>query len=242
MDSEISSKSNYIIRYYFGINEEMDGIIQYINDNCENKNIGILYGNVAAWENVINKKLIPFLSNKKIKLSFKETYDIKQNDFNSISLKLKNANIDFLILLGYGFEYDKIFKGFVDNRLLNDFKIIGGWGFLYTNLPNSLTDGICVSGPQYVFESKEEDNKFKTLYYNAYKSYPNFDAAFAYEAICEISKIKKGINLKEYFKNKTIKSDVIGEYKFDSIGNLIVKTNLGMIKNGIIKNIEIKNK
>ena len=74
---------------------------------------------------------------------------------------------------------------------------------------------------------------------------PNFDAAFAYEAIKQISNnydvLKKEMNLKNYFKNKIIKSDVLGEYRFDSIGNLIIETELGIINNGNIRGINFNN-
>lgn len=245
MDSEISSKSKNIIRYYFGINEEMDGIIKFVKNQDKTKRIGILYGNVAAWEEVISKNLMPFLSKGKYNLVFKETYDIKQNDFTNLSLKLKQSNVDYLILLGYGFEYEKIFNSFIKNDLLNRFQIIGGWGFLYTKLPKEQIEGIYVSGPQYVFDASDKNYSFKSKYYKRFNSYPNFDAAFAYEAIKQISNnydvLKKEMNLKNYFKNKIIKSDVLGEYRFDSIGNLIIETELGIINNGNIRGINFNN-
>lgn len=123
--------------------------------------------------------------------------------------------------------------------MLHSFQIVGGWGFLYTSLPKEQTEGIYVSGPEYVFEPSNSSNYFKSKYYKRFNSYPNFDAAFSYEAIRAISEncegIKNSKNLKEYFKNRTINSDVLGEYTFDDEGNLIIKTDLGVIRNGNIE-------
>ncbi len=98
-----------------------------------------------------------------------------------------------------------------------------------------------VSGPEYVFKNSNESPFFRD-YVNAYKSEPNFDAAFAYTVLetigNNITKENLKSPIKNLFSNKIIKSEILGDYTFDNVGNMIVKTSIGVYKNGRI--IEVK--
>ena len=122
--------------------------------------VGILYGRIPVWEKAVNDIYKPYFENKKIGVVYKESYDIAEKDFKNTVLKLKASGAKQLILLGYGFEYNNIFKSLADEGLLVKIQIIGGWGFLYTGLSKVQLEGIIVSGPDYVFNQSGNEVTF----------------------------------------------------------------------------------
>src|SRR5205085_2191608 len=102
---DVAKKSDYVIRYYQGINEESNGILGYFDKNPDGDKVGILYGKVPVWEKALNEIYIPYFNNKKIDVVYKESYDIGESDFKTTILKLKSSGAKKLILLGYGFEF-----------------------------------------------------------------------------------------------------------------------------------------
>jgi branched-chain amino acid transport system substrate-binding protein len=238
MDPDIAKKSEYVIRYYEGIDEEAAAINQYFTDNTRPANVGILYAKVPVWEKVVNNTLIPHLKSKNLSVPYVDTYAVNEGDFKTTVLKMKESGIDHLILLGYGFEYPNIFKSLVENGLIGKIQLVGGWGFLYTTVDPNLLEGALVSGPEYVFKKREVAGSFYDDYYNSYKQYPNFDAAFAYNAIeslaNNISKSDLNGPIKQVFAKKGQMKGVVGPYSFSPAGEMIVTTSLGQYRNGNI--------
>jgi branched-chain amino acid transport system substrate-binding protein len=238
MDPDVAKKSDYVIRYYQGINEESNGILGYFDRNPNVNKVGILYGRIPVWEKAVNDIYTPYFENKKIDVVYRESYDIGETNFKNTILKLKSSGANQLILLGYGFEYENIFKSLIDEGLLGNIQIIGGWGFLYTGLKKEQLEGIVVSGPDYVFNQTGSANDFFNAYKSKYGNAPNFDAAFAYTAITGIAtQIKPdSINkpFKGLFKNSGKITDVVGEYSFNEHGEMITHFGLGIYKDGQI--------
>lgn len=238
MDPDVAAKSDYVIRYYEGVEEEASAIKQYFEEASSPKTIGFLYANVAAYEKVVKNNLIPFLQSKNIPIPYAESYPINSQDFNAVVLKMKNSKITHLILLGYGFEYPSIFKPMVEYDFRSQLQILGGWGFLYTEVDPKLLEGVFVSGPEFVFRNQESANQFQSDYKTKYGGYPNFDAAFAYNVIMSLAENLKKPDLerpiKHLFTEKGSFSGVLGPYTFSQDGNMIVKTALGQYKDGII--------
>lgn len=236
MDPDISLKSPYVMRYYIGVNDEAQAINKYFQNDTKAKKVGILYAKVPALEKVINDTYIPYLKDLKVEIPFVESYEIGEKDFKTAVAKLKNSNIDHLIILGYGFEYPNIFTELQQSQLLDKIKILGGWGFLYTQVNQELLEGVLVSGPDYVFKKKEIAGEFYQAYFNRYKTYPNFDAAFSYNLINSIAtNVKKGDfanPLKDFFIKKNDLNGVVGKYSFTSDGNMTLTTGLGIYRNG----------
>jgi branched-chain amino acid transport system substrate-binding protein len=241
MDPDVAKKSDYVIRYYEGIDEEAAGIMKYFNDNSAQKTVGILYAKVPVWEKVVNNTLLPFLKSKNLPVPYVETYALNEKDFKTVVLKMKDAKIDHLILLGYGFEYPGIFKPMSEYELLGKMRIIGGWGFLYTPVEPTYLNGVLVSGPEYVFKNHEFAGQFYNEYHARYSRFPNFDAAFAYNAIMSLGDNMNRENastpIKQIYADKSGLTGVAGPYSFDANGNMIVTTGLGMYQDGKITEV-----
>ena len=118
--------------------------------------------------------------------------------------------------------------------------IYGGWGFLYTNVDPKLLEGSIVAGPSYVFGHNEKAQAFERLFIEQYKVPPNFDAAFAYEVVKNIVRVMK---LRQQDDPKSLKrglvalgtvQGVVGNYRFDEQGNMIIETSVGIMRNGQI--------
>lgn len=245
MDPDVAKSSEYVIRYYEGIESEAEAITSYfVSKSNKVKKVGILYATVPVWEKVVNQIFLPFFASQKIPVGYNESYALTEKDFNTLVVKMKASGIDHLILLGYGFEYQGIFKPLADYRMLDKLQIIGGWGFLYTSLDPKLVEGILVAGPEYVSRNRELGGSFFDRYFNKYGSYPNFDAAFAYNAIVSIAKNigKQDVAqpIKRLYAGKGNLVGVVGEYHFSTDGEMIVKTGIGRFNNGQIVSFEDK--
>lgn len=238
MDTGISSLSKNTIRYYMGLEQEINAILNYI-DKTTTENIGVLCCKIPAYETLVNKYIKPHFTDSQNTLKYIDYYDLNQIDFRSVALQIKQENLDKLILLGYGFEYHNIYKQFVEQNILGDFQILGGWGFLYTNLDMQLLEGTLVAGPNYVFGTNKLIEEFKQSYFNKNASYPNFDAAFAYELVLNIpSLLKMGSDIKNNIASKKVKSSIVGGYSFDNNGNMLLeKVGMGVYKSGSIDNL-----
>lgn len=238
MDPDIAKKSDYVIRYYQGINEESNGVLSYFDKNPTANKVAILYGRIPVWEKAKEAIYNPYFNSKKIDVLYEESYDIGEKDFKNLILKLKSSGAKQLILLGYGFEYGNIFKSLEDEGLLGKIQIIGGWGFLYTGLPKESLEGIVVSGPDYVFNTAQTSNDFFNSYKTKYGKVPNFDAAFAYTTINGIcAQVKKeSLNkpFKVLFQDSGSIDDVVGQYSFNEFGEMITRFGLGIYRDGQI--------
>ncbi|RMG39054.1 MAG: amino acid ABC transporter substrate-binding protein [Methanobacteriota archaeon] len=239
MDPDIAKSSPYVMRFYIGINEEAKAINEYFKENQESiKHVGIVYAQVPALEKVVKNNYVPFLEGLNVNIPLIESYKIGESDFKTTVLKIKNAKLDHLIVLGYGFQYPQLFQELKQNNLLNELQIIGGWGFLYTQVDPVLLEGVLVSGPDYVFKNQEIAGDFYERYHEKFGTYPNFDAAFAYNVIYSVSKYLKKENFEKPIKDVFIQMDtlkgVVGTFRFTKDGAMIVSTGLGVYKDGRI--------
>jgi branched-chain amino acid transport system substrate-binding protein len=241
MDPDVATKSDYVIRYYEGVEEESSAITKYFAEETAPKRVGIMYGKIAAWEKVVNNILLPFFKARNISVPYTESYPINTQDFDALVIKMKESKIDHLILLGYGFEYPSIFKPLAQYELLGHLQIIGGWGFLYTDVDSKLLEGILVSGPEFIFRNQESASQFQNAYNSRYGHYPNFDAAYAYNVIESLAQTVKKDELnkpiKDLFVGHTF-NGVVGQYTFTPDGNMVVRTTLGRYQNGRIVELE----
>lgn len=237
MDPEIAKSSEYVTRLYEGTDEEAFPIANYIENEPGAQNIALLFNQVDAWKNSMDKIIKPAIEKGGKTLVYEEEYAIGETNLRDIVIKLRNANPDHIVLLSYGFEYPILIPMLKEYGLFANTKILGGWGFIYPQVPLSEVEGVYVSGPQYMFERGTLASEFITKFNEKFKGTPNFDAAMAYNVVWLIGNnyLKKGERtFKEFFKNTQIEESVIGDYFINGDGELIMTTSLGRYENGEI--------
>jgi branched-chain amino acid transport system substrate-binding protein len=241
MGSDVAHSSRSTVRFYVGIEEESQAIVDYLSSLPQDTRVGVLYASVAVWTTAINDIYIPFFEKHFRKPAVIEDYSLQDRDFRIQLTRLKNADAQVLVILGYGFEYQPIFTQMAELGLRDKVKIIGGWGFLYTPLPIQTLEGIRVAGPINVFRQGPSAAEFNTAFSREYGHPPNFDAAFAYEVIMKLPDIlrildRNGIaDLKSSLTQRGEIQGVIGPYHFTNDGNMIVQTAVGTFRNGLIE-------
>lgn len=233
MDPSIHKENRYIVRLYYGMEQEANIILHYF-EQIKNKErdklkygIGILHVQHAGAEQQVRDYLLPGLGKLGIKVNYVETYQFNQKDFKVAVTKLKEKKIKYLVIIGYGFVYPQIFNALEEYNLLHNITIIGGWGFIaQRNIPPVQLKDVIVAVPEYIFEKNEIAQKFEELYYKKFNQYPNFDAALAFENIYLLAKAieEKGEEIDKialFLKDKKIKG-VLGECYLDKDGGLFI--------------------
>lgn len=178
----IVDNSNYSLRICFNAQQEADSILAFLIKN-KIKTVGILRSQDAASEKEVMDIIVPNLLKNNI--SYKEeTFSVGQKDFNTSITKVSSWDIDNLILLGYGSDFDRILQTMDSYKLLEKTNIIGGIGFL--ELPKGTPDKYLkkVSFISPSFNANQDDNrgKFVQRYREQFNSsYVPYDAGYTYD-------------------------------------------------------------
>lgn len=241
-DPTISLSSASVFRLYYGVEQEASTMLSYFRANLSSlKKVGVLYVQAPQFQKIIDDTFIPFFKKNKVDFSVRETFTNSQVDFRDLVTKLKAENIDHLIVLGYGFNYPNLLRELDQQGVLNRIRIIGGWGFLYVKADPKLLNGIIVAAPSYVYEHNTAIQSFYDSYNKRFGEPPNFDAAFAYNAIMVLG---KALQRASSFTPSGIETALASISKYQSVlGNvtisksreLDVSMGLGIYRNGNIQ-------
>lgn len=240
MASDIAPKSPTAVRFYIGIEEESRALVEAMKRLPRNTKLAVLHANVSVWPTVMESIYRPFFREHFDQEPIVEQYDFKSKDFRPPLTKVKVGGATTLVLLGYGFEYPEIFRQMRELGMRDHLQILGGWGFLYTGLPAEELDGIRVAGSEYVFARPTTGQEFERLYRDAYGGAPNFDAAFAFEAIAFVPTIRAMLakssaqDLKRLLAEGGTYRGTFGEFSFTPEGNMVVKTGVGVYHGGVL--------
>lgn len=238
MASDIAPKSPTTVRFYIGIEEESRALVEALKHLPRDTRLGVLHANVSVWPVAIETIYRPFFREHFSREPVVEQYDFKSKDFRPQLTKLKVEGVTSLVLLGYGFEYPEMFRQISELGIRERLKLYGGWGFLYSGLPADQLEGIHVAGPEYVFAKPTTGEQFERLYSSAFGTTPNFDAAFAYEAVRFAPTVRdllaKGTTtgLKRSLVEGGQYEGAMGTFRFGSEGNMVVKTGIGVYRGG----------
>ncbi len=240
MSSEIATTSPGTVRFYIGIEDESDALKRYLAEFPRDSKVGMLHADVAIWTTAVEHIYKPFIDQHFSAPPVIERYDLNTNTIRPQLTKLKSEGVKVLVILGYGFEYNRLFTQLEELKMRDSLTICGGWGFLYTNVAPNPLEGIRVAGPKYVFDRGARGADFEASFTKAYGRPPNFDAAFAYEVIRRLPDIENLLRKESRSQFKRALSDrqefegVMGKHRFTEAGNMIVETAVGVYRNGII--------
>jgi branched-chain amino acid transport system substrate-binding protein len=185
MAPDFYKDSEYVFRFYEGVEQESEGLLQYYKTIASRKGVvtGVLYADVPNVRSQLEEYIRPKLKEAGMDYKVAEPYKLTDKEFRDKVLKLKNNGVNNLLILGYGFEYPNIFKSIKEEGLINNIEIVGGWGFLYNKLPKQDLKGITVVGPSYVFSKSKDISEFYSRFKKRYGYEANFDAAITYSAM-----------------------------------------------------------
>lgn len=245
-EHDIASVSSYVSRLYEGMEDEGAAIVTFINDYIEKgKRVGVIYNQVDCWEYVVSEMLVPAINNKEQVLCLKECYPVGEKNFSNLIGKIRMANLDYLIVLSYGYEFPILYPMMIENHVVDNVQIVGGWGYLYPTIDPSLLENTIVAAPLFLFEQNEEAQSLSHLYSSTYSKPLNFDIAMAYNAIFLIDKYLNKMDKKTRFKDlligESVSTSVVGDFHFDDHGALRMTNYLGQYQNGKIVPIDNDN-
>lgn len=195
--------------------------------------LGIIYADVPNIVEEIEKYIKPPMALAGMEFKVSEPYLLSDKEFRDKVLKVRQAGVTHLVILGYGFEYPNIFRELKAQQLLPGIKIIGGWGFLYPQVPKEDLEGVIVIGPEYVFTDSPIVKDFQTRFQQKFNYAPNFDAALAYNALIMLTEgLRKSSNISSpdiVMAINDLKSfnGILGNVTIDSDGGLMMSIGIG---------------
>jgi ABC-type branched-subunit amino acid transport system substrate-binding protein len=240
MDPTITADHNSTVRFYIGIDEEAQQVVEFLKGLPRTERVAILHAAVPVWRKVVQGTYLPALTKKFDTPTLVEEYGLQNRDFRSVLGKIMSNGTTTLVVLGYGFEYPPLYQQMEDLGLKKRLQhIVGGWGYLYTALAPSELEGTIVAGPQYIFENNPAADAFARRFRDETGRNANFDAAFAYELISTLPRVKANGGLSASMIKRSVSSlgqqkGTVGEYYFTDRGDMIVKTALGIYKDGVL--------
>jgi len=240
MDPVIQQKSQFVFRLYESMAQEAEMILSYFAKTPEVRKIGILYVRHPGTEQELNNYLLPGFEKQGKEAVVIEPYELSQKDFKNPIAKMRAAEVDHIVIIGYGFLYPNIFKELKQQDLLNKVTIVGGWGFIAPNkTPVEYLEGVIVAAPEYVFKKNAKSQSFADAYQTKYGDIPNFDAAFAYDAVMIVASgmRKSGYNpakLAEVLSSMGTFEGVMGTVSISKEGDLSVPMGLGITRDGTV--------
>ncbi len=176
------------------------------------------------------------------KIVLKETYELNQKDFSSLLNKLKGANIDALLIIGYGFKFSIIFKTLKEIKFNKP--IIGNVSFL---MPVALEEGYSLyEGVKFASLPFTKDDPrfadFNKKYKEIAKSEPSTfaDYVFFYDMVKIIAQAIKatgttdGTKLADYIIKKREFDGLSGKIIFDENGESLIPMKMAEFKGGKI--------
>lgn len=241
LDPTIQKESPYAFRLYESMGQEAEILLSYYAAKKNRaKKLGVLYVNHAGTVQQLKDYFVPGFEKLGSKVVYQEPYELSDKDFRVKIGKIRKAKVDSLIIIGFGFEYSAIFKQLAQHSLIGKVEISGAWGFIAPNkVPKELLENTVVATPNYVFSKNDKAVRFEKDYFKIYKSKPNFDAAFAYDAVGIIAEgfiRAKADTTKAHEEIKKLGTykGIMGQSVIDSDGGLTVPMSLGIIKSGRI--------
>ncbi len=194
----ITDKSEYIFRTCASNAEENELLTQYAETEGI-KSVGALFVDDDFGQSAIKY----FKNHFSGKVLLEEPYKISNTDFRNQILKIKKANLEAVLIQGYGIAFPIILKQIAELGI--DRPILGNLGFANPPVQNILKTLPQDFVKRIIFSSPAFSEKFTEIIEHKFSKKPNLNQAFAYDFIKIIaSEIKKnGLDI-EKIKNSIL--------------------------------------
>ncbi|MDR0505975.1 MAG: penicillin-binding protein activator [Dysgonamonadaceae bacterium] len=235
--SAVRDAGDYIFRICVSDDLEGKSMADYLIDNQNIKNIGILYINNdygVGLANDFEKEIVKHGGNIKEKIGYQEG----SNDFKTIINKFQVAKVDVIYIVAYK-EQNYFFSQCAQMNYKPLFT--GGTMIEDPDLLNAVKDfanGILYTYRNYNPESNDVvSKKFVEAYKSKYGIVPDFYAAANFDAISvaikSVANVEyNGTALKNYIYNINDMNGVTGKISFDEKGDIIQGFGIKTIENG----------
>jgi branched-chain amino acid transport system substrate-binding protein len=155
------------------------------------QNIGIIYVE-ADYGKEGKEAFVGYMGNG-FRFSFEESYKPGETNFRSIIAKIRLAEIDALIIIGYPPEFIPMVKQLRENKYFSP--IIGDIGFTFEFVRKGLgkdADGIIFAVPGFMIgKINTVGEKFYNKYQSRYGAVPSWNECYSYDLILTISEALK---------------------------------------------------
>lgn len=225
----ITEKSDFLYRIFAGGDQEIKLIVNYLRQHAI-KRVFVLHTNEQFGTHAY-MFLENLFSEGDEKIIGVDKYPMGNADFKSQLAKVKAANPEKVILLGYGNEYASLLKQAKEYGITPD-KIVcnlGGANNSVAELPTEFTNGLTFVGPRFAYLLNTNSltpkmQKFVDTYKAKYNENPYFHAAYAYDMVSVFMDIYgDGTKSKEQIMSeiKTIRNynGVTGKISFKDNGD-----------------------
>lgn len=245
MDDRITQNNNNVFRTYPGTQElaiQLSSLIDY-----ENKSkIAILYPQQSGYESIFKESLIMLLKQKNITITLDDAFDMNNlgATFRGLVNKLKIQNIETIYIGAYYNQMPEIFKILKESNMLNKLRVLTEYNLQIAVslklVEESILNNVEVVLPAYgLYENSEKNNRILFgSYFSQYNEYPNYDVAFAYDALSILNQaiINKGCemdSIKTYMKTVKNYDGMSGNITIDENNNWQTQWITGYYQEGI---------
>ena len=253
MDESLSLGHPNLARIYPGAREEGQILLRYIA-TISPKRPAVLQLRHPAYDQQVNTIFLPGLKKAGIDDARVELFDSPDSAvLRPVIDKLAAFKPDLLLICAYYNQLPNIYKVLEESGLRQNTQILVG-----LNLPIALTHGILpwtmaegtvVAAPQYTIDGLSGDNPsmkesfFYKEYLRLYKTVPDYDAAYAYDATIMLADALKGTGSNDITaiarKLRSIgeHNGVSGPLKVQPDGNTLGHWGLGRIQKGVLARV-----
>lgn len=235
----ISKQSQYTIRPYYGFEQEMQVLGDYIK-NKGYRRIGILWVMVPECEAAINNILLPKLGDT---IVASESYSFADTNLRPQLTKITASEPDAILTMDFGNLFGLILREAETLKVRE--KIIGNIGLLTAPpIDAALLEGVVFSGPSFIINNSPAYSEFAVEFERQTKAKPTYDVLYTLEAFNILVKaLRETADQDGKVNPENLRNKLRDMGRYDSLlgpmeihgGSASVGISLGVYRNGEIK-------
>lgn len=250
MDESIPINASNVFRIYPGIREEGEALLGYIA-SARPQRVALIYFKQAALEAEVRDVLEPGLQKLAVPVVAVDSFD--RDDYTalrSIATKFRAVRPDVVFIGAYYNQMSAIVKALAESGLLRDAKVIAGVNFAVAvslgSIPQEVLERVVVAVPAYSIYSQRAGNQsasaleFLAAYKKTYQKIPNFDVAYAYDAVGLLVEAVARVGtdpakVKEQLRELGSYEGVTGKIVISQDGNARTSWQVGVYRDGALQ-------
>jgi ABC-type branched-subunit amino acid transport system substrate-binding protein len=244
----IVAQAKYTIRMHYSFIKEGQ-LLSELLVHVGQEPIGFIRSNDPSTSFEVEKVIIPNLKSNKLNKIIDETFDVGNKDFKAHVLKMKQANVKQLCILGYGSDFPNLLREANAIGLLSSTKLCGNLGFIEIpkDTPKELIQNAVFTVPPFLIEDQKSAavKDFEKNYRSAfsvneisYSAYYAYDTIKLLKLVLEYSSTNKVHEIRKALSTNTFKL-MTGNFQFSSDGDFDPPAVLAEFENGNVSVIRL---